>query len=128
MTDLYFTCEWIIWPAINYVRLFEVARETGCELAIVQANVVTPEKLVLMRFALRAESQAAFDAFVEKVGAATGLTDWQPATVDTFERAQILDFSLVDSDFVARWMDGMHAYGVHNAGLLAEKERHDAND
>ena len=128
MADLYFTCEWIIRPAINYVRLVSVARETGCELAIAEANVVTSEKLVLMRFALRAASQDAFADFVEKAGDSTGLTGWQPSAADTFARAQVLDLSLLDTDLITRWMEGMHAYGLHNAGVLALQEKHNAND
>ena len=128
MTDLYFTCEWIIRPAVNYVRLVGIARETGCELAIAEANIVTAEKLVLIRFALRAASQTAFAEFAAKVDDFTGLTDWQPADADTYGRAQILDLALLDTEFIARWMDGMHAYGLHNAGILTMQEASDTHD
>ena len=121
MSDLYFICDWLIRPAVNYVRLAGIARELGCELAIAAANIVTPEKFVLVRFALHAPSQAAFDAFVGKVGDSTGLTDWQPVSADDFEQAQILDLHLLDAEFLTRWMDGMHAYGLHNQQLFAQQ-------
>ncbi len=118
MPDLYFTCDWVIRPAVNYARLEGIAHETGCELAVIQANIVTPERLVLMRFVLHAPAQAAFDAFVDKVGASIGLEDWRPADAATFEQAQPLDLHLLDADFLSRWMDAMHAYGLHNQSVL----------
>jgi len=117
VTDLYFACDWIIRPSVNYVRLVDVARELGCVLALAQANVVTADKFVLMRFALRAPSQAAFEAFVEKVGQPLGLNEWQPAAADYFEAAQPLDLHLLDAEFLTRWMEAMHAYGLHNQTL-----------
>ena len=62
------------------------------------------------------------------MGESIGLTDWQPASSETFAQAQVLDLPLLDSDFVARWMDGMHAYGLHNAGVLALREQENAKD
>ena len=44
MSALFFACEWVIRPAVNYVRLVGLAREMGCELAIAQANIVTPQQ------------------------------------------------------------------------------------
>ena len=122
MSDLYFTCDWLIRPAVNYVRLVGVARELGCELAIAAANIVTPEKFVLVRFALHVPSQAVFDEFVSKVGEPTGLTDWQPVSAGDFEQAQTLDLHLLDTEFITKWMDGMHAYGLHNQQLLEQQQ------
>lgn len=122
MPDLYFTCDWIIRPAVNYVRLVDVARDLGCELALVKAHIVTPDKLVLTCFVLRASSQAAFDEFVEKVGQSVGLTDWLATTADDFGRAQVLDLQLLDAAFIAKWMDGMHAYGIHNQHVQQEQD------
>ncbi|MBZ0298329.1 MAG: hypothetical protein K8J31_01235 [Anaerolineae bacterium] len=122
MADLYFSCDWIIRPAVNYVRLEGVANELGCTLAVAQANVVTPDKVVLMRFALRAPSQAAYDELLAKVGHAVGLDAWQPTTAAAFEQAQPLDLHLLEADFLTRWMEAMHAYGLHNQQLRAQKE------
>ncbi len=116
-TDLYFGCDWVIRPAVNYVRLVGVAHECGCKLAVAQANMVTPEKFVLMRFALYAPSESAFTEFVDKVGQTVGLNDWHPVTADYFEHAQPLDLQLLDAEFLTRWMDAMHAYGLHNTRL-----------
>ena len=124
MTEHCYVCDWIIRPAVNYVRLEGVAREIGCELAILQANIVTPERFVLMRFALRAPSQAAFEDFVAKVGRTIGLDDWQPSSAEIFAQAQPLDLHLLDAEFLARWMDAMHAYGLHNAELKKQQEEH----
>lgn len=122
MTDLYFSCMWIIRPAVNYVRLVGVARELGCELALAEAYIVTPERLVMTRFALHALSQSSFDQFIEKAGNSIGLTDWQPITAEDFQVAQPLDLHLLEPDFIGKWMDGMHAYGLHNQALLNESE------
>ena len=117
MSDLYFTCDWTIRPAVNYVRLVGIARELDCELAVIHANYVTPDRRVLMRFALRVPSQAAFDEFLEKVGHAIGLTGWQSSSSAVYELAQPLDLHLMDADLLTRWMDAMHAYGLHNQSL-----------
>ena len=122
MTDLYFTCGWVIRPAVNYVRLVGIARELGCALAIAEAYAVTPERMVITRFALHAPTQASFDQFIDKVGGSIGLNDWQPTTAETFIKAQPLDLHLLDSDFIVKWIDGMHTYGLHNQALLDEGE------
>jgi hypothetical protein len=119
-SELYFTSDWIIRPAVNYVRLVGIARELGCELAIAQANIVTPERLVMMRFALRAPSQAVFNVFFRKVSEV--MDDWQPSDMQTFELAQPFDLHLLEADFLTRWMDAMHAYGLHNAALLKQQQ------
>lgn len=120
--DLYFACDWIIHPAVNYVRLVGIAHELGCKLAVAQANVVTAEKFVLMRFALYAPSETAFEEFVAKVGQTVGLDAWQPAAADYFAQAQPLDLHLLDAEFLTRWMEAMHVYGLHNARLLRERD------
>jgi hypothetical protein len=117
MSVLYFACEWVIRPAVNYVRLVGLTHELGCQLAIAQANIVTPDKHVLIRFALAAPDQATYDEFIVKVGAAIGLNDWQPISAVDFQHAQPLDLHLLDSEIITRWMDGMHAYGLHNQSL-----------
>jgi hypothetical protein len=122
MTDLYFSCDWVIRPAVNYVRLLGLAHELGCALAVAQANVVTPDKFVLMRYALRAPSQQALDEFAAKVGKTVGLSDWQPADAEYFEHAQPLDLHLLDAEFLSRWMDAMHAYGLHNQQLARQRD------
>jgi hypothetical protein len=121
MSELYFTCDWIIRPAVNYVRLVGIARELGCELAIAQANTVTLERFVMMLFALRAPSQAAFGEFISKVGQV--MDQWQISDTHTFEHAQPFDLHLLDADFLTRWMEAMHAYGLHNAALLKQQEK-----
>jgi hypothetical protein len=120
MSELYFTCDWVIRPAVNYVRLEEIAHECGCELAIAQANIVTPERLVMMRFALRAPSEAALTHFLARV--APIMDRWQTSDAHTFAHAQPLDLHLLDADFLTRWMDAMHAYGLHNDALLKQQE------
>lgn len=120
-SDLYFTCDWVIRPAVNYVRLVEIAREFGCELAIAQANVVTPERLVMMRFALHAPSEAALTHFLARV--APVMDRWQTSDAHIFAHAQPFDLHLLDADFLAQWMDAMHAYGLHNAALLNQQEQ-----
>jgi hypothetical protein len=119
-SDLYFTCDWVIRPAVNYVRLAGIARELSCEIAVVQANIVTPERLVMMRWSLRVPSQAAFDEFITKVGQV--MDEWQTSDAHTFAHAQPLDLHLLDADFLTRWMDAMHAYGLHNAALIKQQE------
>jgi hypothetical protein len=121
MADLYFTGDWMIRPSVNYARLVEIAYECGCALAIAQANIVTPDKFVWMRFALHAPTQDAFNNFAAKVGQAVGLDRWQTTTAESFERAQPFDLHLLDADFLTRWMEAMHAYGLHNAELLRQR-------
>jgi hypothetical protein len=123
MSALYFACEWVIRPAVNYVRLVGLAHEMGCQLAILQANIVTPDKRVLIRFALLTPDEATYNEFVAKVGAAIGLDDWKPISAEDFQRAQPLDLHLLDSEIITRWIDGMHAYGLHNQSLA-----HNNND
>ncbi len=120
MSALYFACEWVIRPAVNYVRLVGLARELGCELAILQANIVTPDKRVLIRFALAAPDESAYKEFVSKVGATIGLDAWQPISAADFQAAQVLDLQLLDSDVLTKWLEGMHAYGLHNQTLIDE--------
>jgi hypothetical protein len=117
MSDLYLACDWIIRPGVNYLRLAEAAAECGCALSLAEATAVTPEKFVVMRFALRAPSQAAFDDFLSKVGQSIGLTDWQPCAELYFAKAQPMDFGGVDANFLQQWMAAMHAYGLHNESL-----------
>jgi hypothetical protein len=123
MSDLYLTFDWRIRPGVNYVRLVGLARELGCTLAIAQANIVTPQKTVLIRFALRVPSQVAFQDFLTKGAAAIGLDHWQTVDEAAFAQAQPLDLHLLDTDFLTRWMDAMHAYGRHNAALLKDNEQ-----
>lgn len=120
MSEMYFTCDWIIRPAINYVRLAGMARERGCELAVAQAISVTPERLVMMRFALRVPSQAAFDELMGKVGPV--MNEWRSSDAAAFEQAQPFDLHLLDAEFLTRWMDAMHAYGLHNAEILRQQQ------
>lgn len=122
MSDLYFTCEWIIRPSVNYVRLVGIARELGCSLAIAEAYIVTPQRTVMTRFALHAPSQASFDQFIDKVGNSLGLNDWRPISAEDFQHTQPLDLHLLDSEFIMKWMDGMHAYGLHNQSLMGGDE------
>jgi hypothetical protein len=121
VSDLYFTGDWIIRPAVNYVRLAGLARELGCELSLVEGYHVTPDKLVLMRFALRAPALAAFEAFMDKTGPALGQINWQPSSAEIHSLAQPFDLHLLDTEFLTRWMDAMHAYGQHNAALLRDQ-------
>jgi hypothetical protein len=118
MSALYFACEWVIRPAVNYVRLVGLAREMGCELAIAQANIVTPDKRVLIRFALATPDESTYTEFVTRVATTLGLDDWQPISAEAFQQAQTLDLQLLDTDVLTKWMDGMHAYGLHNQSLV----------
>ena len=115
MSELYRRCEWVIRPHVNYVQLGGIARELGCDLALRDASAVTEDRLVVMRFVLRAPSQAAFDDFLARVGQSIGLVDWQPAATEDFSTAQILDFRTLDTQFLTQWMEAMNAYGLYNA-------------
>jgi hypothetical protein len=121
MSDLYLRCDWLIRPGVNYVRLVGIAQECGCHLALIEANAVTADKFVLMRFALHAPTQPAFDEFAARVADAIGLNDWQPMAAEEFATAQILDFRSLDTQFLTQWMDAMHAYGLYNAQHQKEK-------
>jgi hypothetical protein len=116
MSARYFACDWVIRPAVNYVRLAALAQEVDCELVLVEANAVTAEKFVLMRFALRAPSQQHFEIF-RASAADIGLDDWQPCTGAYFAQGQPLDLRGLDAEFLQQWMAAMHAYGLHNDAL-----------
>src|SRR5690606_41377995 len=97
MSELYFTCDWVIRPAVNYVRLEVIAHECGCELAIAQANIVTPERLVMMRFALCAPSEAALTHFLARV--APIMDRWHTSDSKTFAPALLIDLHTLQASF-----------------------------
>jgi len=119
--DLYLACDWRIRPGVNYLRLAALAQEADCKLVLVEANVVTAEKYVIMRFAVHAASKTSFESFREAV-AEIGLTDWQLCTGAYFGQGQPLDFHGMDTAFLQQWMAAMHAYGLHNEELGQQNE------
>ena len=49
------------------------------------------------------------------------MDDWQPISAQDWQQAQVLDLQLLDRDVLSKWLDGMHAYGLHNQSLETQE-------
>ncbi len=122
MTSQCFACGWVIRPNTDFHELMHDAAECQCELVAVAPIQISQQGYAVLTFALRTTEEAHLVAFIQRVGAESGLTHWYSVPESYFEGGTPLHLQLIEPHMRDQWLAGMNAYGQHNAALRVKLE------